>query len=198
MSFKITPIAAGATIKSSAALQFDDIASGGITLTSTNSIGSIESGQSKANILLFPSTNALFGQSSPSMINTNLSQSKLVANSIVYTINFTTPVSLDKVNVNKLNFYMIVGDANLSNRTEIHLAGFNPSSKMKSATNGYKDSNNMIWGIMLPVGTFKYPAESIKIEDAYPQFKSWATSSGANNKAWYLVPSTESGKIYTK
>lgn len=198
MSFKLTPLAAGATFKSNAALQFDDIASGGITLSSTNSIGAIESGQTKANILLFPSSNTLFEKSSPSIINTILSLPKLAANTYTYNINFTTPVSFDKININKLNFYMIVGDSNLSNRTEIHLAGFSPSSKVKSATNGYKDSNNMIWGIMLPIGNFKYPAESIKIEDAYPQFKSWATSGGANNKSWYLNASSESGKVYNK
>ena len=198
MSFKVTPIAAGASLKSSAALQFDDIASGGISMTSTNSVGSIESGQSKANILLLPSINSLFGKSAPEIINTNLSQPKLAASAYTYTVSFTSPVSLDKVNINKLNFYMIVGGTESVNRTEIHLAGFTPSSKVKSVTNGYKDSNNMIWGIMLPIGNFKYPVESVKIEDAYPQFKSWATSAGANDKTWYLAPTTESGKVYTK
>lgn len=198
MSFKVTPIAAGASLKSSAALQFDDIASGGISMTSTNSVGSIESGQSKANILLLPSINSLFGKSAPEIINTNLSQPKLAASTYTYTVSFTSPVSLDKVNINKLNFYLIVGGTESVNRTEIHLAGFTPSSKVKSVTNNYKDPNNMIWGIMLPIGNFKYPVESVKIEDAYPQFKSWATSAGANDKTWYLAPTTESGKVYTK
>ena len=198
MSFNVTPLAAGATFKSSAALQFDEIASGGITLTSTNSIGVVESGQAKANIIMFPTVNVLFGKSSPGIINTNPNESKLSASTYTFTINFTNPVSADKVNINKLNFYMIVGDIDIPNRTEIHLAGFVPSSKVKKATNGYKDSNNMVWGIMLPVGNFKYPVEYVKIEDAYPQFKSWATSAGANNKDWYIYPSSDSEKVYTK
>jgi len=198
LSFDIIPLAAGSTFNLCAALQFDEIATNEISLKSTNAESYLESNQTNANIILFPNVHKLFGKSTPSITNTYLESAKITAQTISYEINFKTPINPDKVIIDKMNFYSIVGEINNSDRHEIHLAGFSPSGKVKSATNSYKDANNMVWGIMIPVGNFQYPTESTKIYDAYPQFKKWATSQGQQDKDWYVSKSAVSGLIYTK
>ena len=196
MSFDILPRAAGSTKELSAVLQFDNISSGELSLSSTGSIGSIENGQTEANILLFPSVHSLFGKSSPVVINTFSNANKVETQNYTFTVSFANPVSNEDVIISKMNFYIIVGDASGNDRNEVHLAGFKPSSKVQKETNNYKDSNNMVWAIMLPVGDFKYPTESVKIYEAYPQFKVWAASAGTTDTDWYLYPTT--GLVYLK
>lgn len=198
MSFDITPLAAGSTLKLGAALQFDQIETSNISLKSTNEESYLESNQVNANLILFPDVHKLFGKSTPSITNTYAKAGNTIAQTITYTVSFSTPVSPDKVIIDNMNFYSIVGEINSTDRHEIHLAGFSPSSKVQKATNSYKDENNMVWGIMMPVGNFKYPTESTKISDAYPQFKTWATSKSTEAKDWYLKPSATSGLVYTK
>jgi len=198
MSFDITPLAAGSTYKLSAALQFDEIVSNNISIKSVNSESYLESGQTKANIILVSDIYKSFGKSSPSITNTSLKAAKITAKTISIKISFNTPVSSDKVIIDKMNFYCIVDEINSIDRKEIHLAGYSPSSKVQKATNNYKDENNMVWAIMIPVGNFKYPTETTKIYDAYPQFKNWAASKNTQKKDWYLNPSTTSGLIYNK
>ena len=198
MTFDIKPLAAGSTKKIAAALQFDNLAPEGITLSSTNSVGSIEAGQSLANVMLFSDVHALFGKSSPSITNTYANVAKTATSDYTFNVGFQTPVSASDVIISSMNFYVIVGDVDSSDRKEVHLAGFNPSSKVQKETNNYKDANNMVWAIMLPVGDFKYPTESTKIYNAYPEFNSWAASAGENNNSWYLYPSQSNSLIYNK
>jgi LruC domain-containing protein len=107
-------------------------------------------------------------------------------------------VDAANVTVDKLNFYVIVGDVESADRKEIHLAGYAPSTKVKKNVNNYKDSNNMVWAIMIPTGDFKYPTESTKIFDAYPKFNTWAESAGAIDSDWYLHPINNTAKVYSK
>jgi len=198
MSFDITPLAAGSTLKLSAALQFDQIATSNITVTSTNEESYLEQNQLNANIILFPDVHKLFGKSTKSITNTFMNAANNAAAKISYSVSFGTPVSPEKVIIGNLNFYSIVGEINSTDRHEIHLAGFSPSGMVKKETNSYKDENNMVWGIMIPVGSFKYPTEKTKIYDAYPHFKTWATSKNTEEKDWYLKPSATNGLVYLK
>lgn len=91
---------------------------------------------------------------------------------------------------------MIVGQNNDVNRKEIHLAGYKPTSKVKSDPLDYTDYNNMVWGLLIPIANFKYPLEGVTIQNAYPKFLNWAKSGGTNDVNWYLSP--QSGSIYTK
>jgi LruC domain-containing protein len=191
MSFDIQPLAAGSTKELSAALQFDNITSGKISVSSTGSIASIEEGQVLANIVLFPNVHSLFGMSSPGVVNTFSHVSKIEANKYTFNITFTNPVSADDVIITNMNFYINVGNVSGNDRKEVHLAGFKPSTKVQKQTNNYKDSNNMVWAIMLPVGDFKYPTESTKISDAYSKLKTWAASAGTVDLDWYLYPNKE-------
>ena len=130
------------------------------------------------------------------VLNTFSNAKKLVAENYTFNVSFTTPVSTESVIISKMNFYINVGNSTGNDRKEVHLAGFNPSSKVHKNTNSYKDSNNMVWAIMLPVGDFKYPTESTKIYEAYAKFNLWAGSAGTVDSDWYLFPT--SGLVYVK
>lgn len=197
LSFEITPVAAGASNRLALGVQFDKIASGSLSLvSSTSSIGTKENGQEKANLILFPDVYSTFGVSSPGITNTNPSQTKYASKSYKFEVAFNNSVSESDINISNLNFYLIVGQNNDVNRKEIHLAGYKPTSKVKSNPLDYTDYNNMVWGLLIPSADFKYPIEAVKIQDAYPNFLNWAKSGGSNNANWYLSP--QSGKVYNK
>lgn len=197
MSFEITPVAAGATNRLALGVQFDKIASGSMSLvSSTNGIGTKENGQEKANLILFPDVYSTFGVSSPGITNTDPSKTKYASKSYKFEVAFNNSVSESDINISNLNFYLIIGQNNDVNRKEVHLAGYKPTSKVKSDPLDYTDYNNMVWGLLIPTADFKYPIETIKIQDAYPNFLNWAKSGGSNNANWYLSP--QSGKVYNK
>lgn len=198
MQFSITPLGAGSIRQMSAALQFDDLAAESVSVSSTSNIASVETGHEKSNIILFPTVHTLFGKSSPVITNTYNQVAKVPTTTYTFTVNFSSAVAQDKLNIDRLNFYMIVGESNSNNRNEVHLAGFSPSSKVQKPTNNYKDENNMMWAIMLPVGNFKYPTEKTKIYDAYPKFNTWVSSMAQNDKDWYLKPSSDQSRTYNK
>ena len=188
-SFDILPIAAGSTIKTTVCLQFDELTSGSIS-GFTGVMGSREVGQAKENLTLFPDFHFdAFGQTSHILVNTSSRAVSASSSTYTYTVTFSSPIAKSKLNINKLNFYIyLVNDG--TDRKEVHLGGFAPSSKVQSSTYGYIDGNNMVWGIMIPSGNFAYPKESVTITNAYSNFTNWATSFGANNVDWYLFPNS--------
>lgn len=197
LSFEITPVAAGATNRLALGVQFDKIASGSLSLvSSTDGIGTKENGQEKANLILFPDVYSTFGISSPGITNTDPSKTKYASKSYQFEVAFNNSVSESDINISNLNFYLIIGQNNDVNRKEVHLAGYKPTSKVKSDPLDYTDYNNMVWGLLIPTADFKYPIEALKIQDAYPNFLNWAKSGGSNNANWYLSP--QSGKVYNK
>lgn len=198
MSFKITPLATGSTLRLQSALQFDKIQKSNISFVSEYSGSKLDTELSLANIVLFPDVHTLFGKSTPSIVNTYPQVAKVSTQSYTFTVAFTTPVDASDVVVSALNFYMVVGDAAADNRREIHLAGYSPTTKVTASTNGYIDSNNMIWALMLPTGDFSYPTESTKIYNAYPAFKQWAASGGKTNTNWYLAGNANNELVYKK
>ncbi len=196
-SFEITPIAAGATNRLALGVQFDKILSAGLSLSSsTNGIGTKENGQEKANLILFPDVYSTFGVSSPGITNTDATKTKYASKPYKFDVSFSSGVLESDINISNLNFYMIVGQNNDVNRKEIHLAGYKPTSKVKSDPLDYTDYNNMVWGLLIPTANFKYPLEGVTIQNAYPKFLNWAKSGGTNDVNWYLSP--QSGSVYTK
>lgn len=198
LSFDITPRAAGSTRLVNAALQFDNIAANNVTVSATDNKARMETGHTLANAILFENAHSLFGRSSQVITNTHGHLARIASKDYNFRFDFTQAVEAEKVIISALNFYVIVGEINSNNRNEVHLAGFAPTVKVSKATNNYKDSNNMIWALMLPVADFKYPTETTKIYDAYPQFSNWATSGGNSNANWYLFPSNNTSLIYYK
>ena len=198
MTFELTPLASGSTMKLSAALQLDAVAEGIASIVSTGSIARVDNGHTQANFILFENVHSLFGLSDHSIVNTFNGQPRIETSSYTFEISFTSPVEQNQVSVDKLNFYSIVGEIDSTDRHEIHLAGYSPSSKVLKATGSYKDENNMVWALMLPTSSYKYPAENVKIFDAYPKFMDWARSGGKDFTDWFLNPADSTELLYSK
>ena len=181
-----------------AALQFDNIAANNVTVSSTDNKARMEAGHSLANAILFENVHSLFGRSSQVITNTHGHLARIASKDYNFRFDFAQAVEAEKVIISALNFYVIVGEINSNNRNEVHLAGFAPTVKVSKATNNYKDSNNMVWALMLPVADFVYPTETTKIYDAYPQFSNWAAAGGKSNTNWYLFPSNNTNLLYNK
>lgn len=198
MSFDILPKAAGSTKYLTAALQFEELLNGDFEFTSTYKNSRIENDHQKANVILFENIHELFGVSTQNIINTYNHINKRESQLYTFTFNFNKPIYNNQLTIDKMNFYMIVDDLNINDRREIHLANYPSSNKVLSNTLNYKDSNNMVWAIMLPIIDFKYPTENTKIFDAYLEFNNWSKSNGEEYKTWYLNPSISGEKIYNK
>lgn len=198
MTFQLTPLASGSTKLVSAALQLDGVAEGGISIISSQDIARIDQGHTQANVILFENVHALFGLTGHSIVNTFNNIPTVATSTYTFEITFTTPVEQSSISVDKLNFYSIVGEVNSTDRHEIHLAGYQPSSKVLKTSVSYKDENNMVWALMLPTSSYLYPAENVKIFNAYPKFNDWAKSGGKEFTDWYLNPSDSTGLIYNR
>lgn len=199
MTFELTPLASGSTKVLTAALQLDGVDEGGASaVVSTLNKARLELGHTKANVILFENVHSLFGLDNNDIVNTFNNIEKIATSTYTFEISFSSPVEQSAVSVDKLNFYSIVGEIDTTDRHEIHLAGYEPSSKVSRQVGSYKDQNNMVWALMLPSSSYKYPAENVKIFSAYPKFNDWARSGGKEFTDWYLNPSDSAELIYNK
>jgi LruC domain-containing protein len=199
MTFELTPLASGSTKVLTAALQLDGVVEGGASaVVSTLNKARLELGHTKANVILFENVHSLFGLDNNDIVNTFNNIDKIATSPYTFEITFASPVEQSAVSVDKLNFYSIVGEIDTTDRHEIHLAGYEPSSKVSRQVGSYKDQNNMVWALMLPSSSYKYPAENVKIFSAYPKFNDWARSGGKEFTDWYLNPSDSVELIYNK
>ncbi|MCE5175164.1 MAG: LruC domain-containing protein [Bacteroidales bacterium] len=166
----------------------------------------VETGQTYAVVPLFDNAHKFLGVSR-TMTNTIAGGQSADPQTVIATIqlNPSATVSVDAINMENLNFF-IVTDGQKTDRTEIHLRGYNPSDKANKTLFGtgvdnskagakYSSIDNLVWGMMIPA-TFNYPIENTSILSAYPNFKSWAESGGVENQNWYDLP--VNGNIYVK
>ena len=211
MTVLITLRASGGTYKLGGAIQLDGITQdeisdvtreSEITLTGstfqTQSNG-LESGQKYAVLPLFDESHKALGLSSNTFINTINGGETLTPKTILYTLNFTTPLQYSSLILSKFNVFIINGGYTNS-RYEIHLAGYSPTDRANtlkfgtqddnSNVNLYKSNTHLIWALAVP-GPISYPLEYIKITKAYPDFKNWAISGGTTNTDWYNYPKSE-------
>jgi len=215
--------ALGANKSIAAALQFDNIpaekiksvsysvlSSDGSVLKNINPIdgsvfevnnNNIEAGQTKAVIPLFDNAHNLLGTSgiTNTAIGGQTAQPKTVSIEIQFTTGNNKEVAQSDIDVKNLNFF-IVTDKQKTNRTEVHLAGYNATDKANkglfgtgddNSNNGteYRSKSNLVWGMMIPT-IFNYPIENTSILLAYPEFEAWAKSGGTQNTNWYNSPSS--------
>lgn len=201
--------AIGATKRLGVGLQLDGVNPSVITnVTRSNSAGAngsifsvgtngLEQGQAYAVIPLFDVVHEALGRSSSVMTNTIKGSPNSVSSlSVPFTIIFNTPIDKASVGLEKFNVFLINGGYQ-AKRHEVHMSGFQATDKADHSKFGFADDNsnvrpytskgNMIWGLAIP-GSAKYPAEWTSIKDAYPEFESWATSSGTTNLEWYKYP----------
>lgn len=102
-------------------------------------------------------------------------------------------VSVNDLNYAKINFFIIT-DGVGQDRTEIHLPGYTATRKANKSLFGEGDDNgkgiyvsreNLSWGLLVPIATWRWPNEGVNIKTIYPFFESWITSGGKNDKDWY-------------
>ncbi len=201
--------AIGATKRLGVGLQLDGVSPSAITnVTRTNSTGingsifslltnGLEQGQTYAVIPLFDVVHEALGRTSSVMTNTIKGSPNSVSSlSVPFTIIFNTPIDKASVGLEKLNVFLVNGGYK-TKRQEVHIAGFQATDKADHSKFGFADDNstvrpytskgNLIWGLAIP-GSAKYPVEWTSIKVAYPEFETWATSSGATNMEWYKNP----------
>lgn len=205
LKLEVSLRAVGATKRLAAGLQLDGINLEAISrIDRTNNTGvngnvfsqsnGLESGQTYAVIPLFDDAHEALGHSSPLITNTvKGSENNKTPMEVTFTIDFTTPLDLARISVDKFNVFIVNGGYK-TNRQEIHLAGFQPTDKADTSKFGladdnsnrtpYTSDNNMIWGLAIP-GSAKYPVEWRSIRLAYSGLESWAKSGGASDKDWY-------------
>ncbi len=207
--------AVGATKSLGAAFQLDKVTAGNVssvTYSTVSTDGSVfvvsgtkvESGQTLAVIPLFDNAHKFIVSSG--ITNTVVGGQTVPSKSVKVTITFKEgTVTPSDISVKNLNFF-IVNDGLKTNRTEIHLAGYNATDKVNTSlfgtgvdnSNGstkYLSKDNLVWGMMIPI-IFEYPTESTDIRKAYPNFETWAQSGGTSNSDWYNSPTT--GAVYNK
>lgn len=164
----------------------------------------IENDQTLAVIPLFDNAHKFITRNQSTggqLINTVINGAKQPEKEITATITFNEgTTSATDIDIKNLNFF-IVTDKRATNRTEIHLIGYNETDKVNKALfntgvdasntkQKYKSKDNLTWGLMIP-GDFRYPIELESIINAYNDFKSWAISSGTTNTDWYKKPIEE-------
>jgi LruC domain-containing protein len=210
---KATLRAVGAQKKLSAAIQLDNIVAdviNGITYTSdaTPLDGSVfvvettgqETDQTQAVIPLFDNAHDFLGVGR-TMTNTVIGGQTATESTETITIQFkeSASIGIEDIDISKLNFF-VVNDGNSTNRSEIHMRGYEASEKVNSelfntgvdnsAVTPYSSDDNLVWILMLPTH-FSYPSENSSILKAYPTFKSWAKSLGTEDIDWYSNPNSD-------
>lgn len=124
---------------------------------------------------------------------------------ISVSLKFSNPISVDELNINKLNVFIFV-EGNRNQRKEIHIVGYQPTKLANTDLFGgnnddsstsrkryYISKDNLAWGIMVPTD-FKWPLEYVNIKSAYSLFESWVTSGGTKNEEWWKT--FDSSRVY--
>lgn len=209
--------AAGATKSIGAAIMLDGVPANAITqpvqLSDNSLIKSfnvnsnlIENGQDYAVIPLFDDAHKALGRDRYEQINTIVGHSANTnPKNISFTIKFSNPISVDELNINKLNIFIFV-EGNRNQRKEIHIVGYQPTKLANTDLFGgnnddsstsrkryYISKDNLAWGIMVPTD-FKWPLEYVNIKSAYSLFESWVTSGGTKNEEWWKT--FDSSRVY--
>ncbi len=200
-------------------LQLDEVLPAGITsVTRSIALGTgvfsvaasgAESGTTAAVIPLFSKAKDMVTVTAQgnSFINTD-PQGGTTATPREWTVDvrFATPVDKNKLTLNAgLNFFLIVQGAR---EKEIHLYGFDPSSKAGQGYFGTQDDNSATgpyystrfgypWGLVIP-GIFRYPVEKTALNAAYLKYDAWITSNKASYPDWYLLSPgyVDANKLY--
>ena len=166
----------------------------------------IENGQDYAVIPLFDDAHNALGRDRYEQINTIKDHSANTnPKNISFTIKFSNPISVDELNINKLNVFIFV-EGNRNQRKEIHIVGYQPTKLANTDLFGgnnddsstsrkryYISKDNLAWGIMVPTD-FKWPLEYMNIKSAYSLFESWVTSGGTKNEEWWKT--FDSSRVY--
>ena len=208
MIWHCTLRAVGATRQSGAAIQLDGLKVEDIqkvTYSKELSLGNFktntngtESKQTYAVIPLFDNAHKTLGCDNTTTILNAISNAPQWINDVPFnsfdvTIEFTSPVQETAINIEKMNYFAIIGTR--TPRTEIHLPHYNHTD-LSSAPKALQEvTKDYMWTIQVP-GIFQYSHEWTNILKTYPEFKLWVQSGGDSNKGWYKNPIEEN--LYRK
>ena len=145
----------------------------------------IESGQSKATIMVFDDIHKVVGQT------------------FTITTEFTSPINKSLLTP-PYNPFIVPGLGNGERGIEVHLTD-NPPTDLAdlsllgtgndlsdpAANKYYISKDNFPFAIHIPETNFPIPEEDVRIDKSYPQFSEWVISQGTLNKDWYLYPDEE-------
>ena len=158
---------------------------------------------------IFNDAYAEFGLAPSADVRVNTLKSGGVSKTpVTYKLNivFTTPLAKSAFTyAPPYNPFLFKGN---SVAEEVHLPGYAPTSSVDTTRFGTFDDNTAPaarryyvsklghpWAFNLPLA-FKWPAEGRDLVNAYPDFKAWAESGGAQKPTWYSNPSANAAYIY--
>ncbi len=218
MKLALTTRAIGASLKNGFGFQLNNIEPiyvSSITGTQTNNASWVstasngtEEGQDYANIIVFDDAFKILP--SPGGSGVNVDPANPYATPVVQNITITFSTLSDLILFKDdiiFNPYLIV---NQDRGREVHLPNFVPTKKANvslfgtgqdatnpSANKYYKTKTNLPWALQIEA-EIPYPKTKIDILQAYPNFASWAESSGASFTDWYqnLSGYRDNTKIY--
>lgn len=163
----------------------------------------LESGQSKATIIVFDDTRRVMPQTTGGIgVNTQLAYAFIDPVSIVVNITFANnAITYNELNIGTFNPFIIVNTtvngAPGARGLEVHLPYYAPSDLFDDSYFGQFDddssiaagryfvtSNNLPWAINI-AGEFDWVIEFQDITGAYNWFGEWAESGGINYADWY-------------
>lgn len=145
----------------------------------------IESGQSKATIMVFDDIH------------------KVVGKTFKITTEFTAPINKSLL-IPPYNPFIVPGLGNGERGIEVHLTDNTPTDLADLSLLGtendlsdpeankyYISKDNFPFAIHIPEAKFVIPGEDVRIDKSYPQFSEWVISQGTLNTDWYLYPDEE-------
>jgi LruC domain-containing protein len=201
-SFKV--MAVGAGLNNGFAFQLDNITpdlvdsvSGAVLQQGYTTIAQngLETGQSKAVVIVTESVNDVIQRPGGSFFNTVPGNPKGTSDTINIVMTFTQPIDKNLFSLESFNPFII---KNQQRDVEIHLPGKAPTDLMNTDLFGtlddasnpvagvyYVTTTNLPWGLFI-LEPFDYPIEDLQIIDAYNFFKNWAESGGSIYSDWYL------------
>ena len=177
-------------------VKFDDVLSseiGQVTGTDAPSISvdpitGVESGQSKAVIMVFDDAHRLMGFSPGEFVNAG-GQLPLI-DPVTMSIEVTLAEPRESVGeihpfiYAKGHRYREIGLKGNSPTDLAEMGFFGKEDDASSGTDYYQTAEGMAWGLEFPT-VFTPPREFINISTAYPDFDDWVSSNGSSNTDWY-------------
>lgn len=196
--------AIGASFNNGFGWQFENISPSEVaTVTRQNALTSdittdpngVESGQTKATVIVFDKAFNELRHAGGMFINTVKSEPTVAPVTLDFQVSFATPQTANKVGLPPYNSFIFTDN----DRTkEVHLPDHEPTDLVNwtimntydddsdNATGRYyKTKNNLPWAIHI-YGNYEYPIEYAPINNAYLYFSQWAQSGGTVSEDWYL------------
>lgn len=196
MTLHLTLRAVGATRQLGAAIQLDNLNAEDIkTVTYSKDLptdhfnlnaNKTEQKQKHAVIPLFDNAHKVLGaENTTTFINTINGGPTVAPYTFDVTIEFNSAIGEADINLNKLNYFTIVGIK--LPRIEIHRPGYEHTNLSVTPKELQMVTDPYMWNILVP-GYFRYPQEWKMIKNVYLQFEEWVTSGGKENNNWYKSP----------